>query len=83
VREGFAADLLVVDGNPLANLRVLYPTGTEIEVGGKASWGGGIEWTIKDGIPYHVPVLMGEVRDLVARARAKRDAGASAGGPPK
>ena len=31
--------------------------------------GGGIEWTIKDGIPYHVPTLLREVRDIVGRAR--------------
>jgi hypothetical protein len=34
--------------------------------------GGGIEWTIKDGIPYHVPTLMKEVKDMVAEARAAR-----------
>jgi hypothetical protein len=34
--------------------------------------GGGIEWTIKDGIPYHVPTLMREVRDMVSKARAQR-----------
>jgi hypothetical protein len=34
--------------------------------------GGGIEWTIKDGIPYHVPTLMKEVKDLVAKGRAER-----------
>jgi hypothetical protein len=34
--------------------------------------GGGIEWTIKDGIPYHVPVLMKEVKDMVTAERAKR-----------
>ena len=34
--------------------------------------GGGIEWTIKDGIPYHVPTLMREVKEMVARARAQR-----------
>ena len=28
--------------------------------------GGGIEWTIKDGIPYHVPTLLREVREIVA-----------------
>ena len=32
--------------------------------------GGGIEWTIKDGIPYHVPTLMKEVKDMVEKARA-------------
>ena len=35
----------------------------------QAVHGGGIEWTIKDGIPYHVPTLMREVRDMVAAAR--------------
>ena len=29
VRAGFTADLIVVNGNPLENLKVLYPTGTE------------------------------------------------------
>jgi len=29
----------------------------------------GIEWTIKDGIPYHVPTLMKQVKDMVATAR--------------
>jgi hypothetical protein len=29
-----------------------------------------VEWTIKDGIPYHGPTLMREVKEMVARARA-------------
>jgi imidazolonepropionase-like amidohydrolase len=61
VRPGYAADLIVVNGNPLADLKVLYPTGP-----------GGIEWTIKDGIPYHGPTLMKEVKEIVARARRDR-----------
>jgi imidazolonepropionase-like amidohydrolase len=85
VREGFIADLLVVNGNPLDDLKVLNPAGTDVmlingrpvsnyTVAGptdrlQVARGGGIEWTIKDGIPYHVPTLMREVRDMVARAR--------------
>jgi hypothetical protein len=85
VREGFVADLLVVNGNPLDNLKVLNPYGTDVMVvNGKpvsnytvvspgdqvqVIRGGGIEWTIKDGIPYHVPTLMREVRGMVAQAR--------------
>jgi hypothetical protein len=38
----------------------------------KNAHGGGIEWTIKDGIPYHVPTLMKEVKEMVARARTER-----------
>ena len=91
VRQGYMADLLVVNGNPVDNLRVLNPYGVEImtydgrpvssyaPVGAtdpkvKFTRGGGIEWTIKDGIPYHVPTLMGEVKDMVAKARAQRPA---------
>ncbi len=33
--------------------------------------GGGIEWTIKDGLPYDVPTLMKEVKDMVTKARTK------------
>jgi imidazolonepropionase-like amidohydrolase len=88
VREGFIADLLVVNGNPLENLKLLSPSGTDIMLlNGTAApnyapigpsdkvqpaHGGGIEWTIKDGIPYHVPTLMREVKDMVARARAQK-----------
>jgi imidazolonepropionase-like amidohydrolase len=60
VRAGWLADLVVVDGNPLENLKRL------------AVHHGGIEWTIKDGILYHAPRLAGEVRTMVEQARGKR-----------
>ncbi len=89
VRQGFIADLLVVNGNPVENLRLLNPYGTDVlTYDGKAvnnysplvpgdpkikvERGGGIEWTIKEGIPYHVPTLMKEVRAMVEEARAAR-----------
>ena len=69
VRAGFAADLIVVNGNPLENLKVLYPTGVDEIRDGKSVHKGGVEWTIKDGIPYHVPELMTKVKQMVADAR--------------
>jgi hypothetical protein len=72
VRLGFKADLIVVNGNPLENLKVLYPTGVEDVKDGRVVHTGGVEWTIKDGIPYHGPTLMREVKDIVAKARAER-----------
>jgi len=57
VRPGYLADLIVVNGNPLENMKVLYPTA------------GGVEWTIKDGICYHAPTLAKEVREMVAKAK--------------
>jgi imidazolonepropionase-like amidohydrolase len=55
VRAGFAGDLMVVNRNPLEDLKALYPPG--------------IEWTIKDGIPYHGATLMKRVKDIVTAAR--------------
>ncbi len=71
IRPGYRADLAVVNGNPLENLRVLYPTGTDVNVEGRPVRSGGVEWTIKDGIPYHGPTLMSTVREIVRDARAQ------------
>jgi hypothetical protein len=88
VRQGFIADLLVVNGNPLDDLRILNPYGADImTVDGKPvssysavdpatqdvrnARGGGIEWTIKDGVPYHVPTLSKEITAMVEKTRAE------------
>jgi imidazolonepropionase-like amidohydrolase len=90
IRPGFIGDLLVINGNPLENLRVMNPYGTDRmlykgqiidnysgivkpdDQNVTQVHGGGIEWTIKDGIPYHVPTLMKEVREMVAKARSDK-----------
>jgi adenine deaminase len=72
VRVGWLADLIVVNGNPLEDFKVLYATGTETIKDGKAVHTGGVEWTVKDGIPYHGPTLLKEVKDMVAAARAAK-----------
>ena len=71
VRAGWAADLIVVNGNPLENLKVLYPTGVDEIREGKTVHTGGVEWTIKDGIPYHGPELLAKVKEMVAAARKR------------
>jgi len=72
VRVGYKADLIVVNGNPLENLKVLSPLGVDQISDGKVVHGGGIEWTIKDGIPFYVPAVAAEVRAMVAKARQTR-----------
>ena len=72
VRAGYLADLIVVNGNPLENLKVLYPTGIDDVRGGRAVHSGGVEWTIKDGITYHGPTLLAEVKEMVTAARQAR-----------
>jgi adenine deaminase len=74
IRVGRKADLVVVKGNPLANLKLLFPTGTIHldDATGKTERIGGIAWTIKDGILYDGKQLRQEIRDMVARAKAER-----------
>ncbi len=75
VLPGLAADLAVVHGNPLANLKALYPTGCDFYVDGKSVSGGGVRYAIKAGWVYHGPTLLDEVRDIVRKARASPGAG--------
>jgi len=71
IRVGYKADMIVVNGNPLENFKVLSPLGVEEIRDGKTVKTGGIEWTIRDGVPFHAPTLAAEVRALVAAARKK------------
>jgi imidazolonepropionase-like amidohydrolase len=68
VRAGMLADLVLVEGNPIANLKVLYGTGA-IRVNdqtGKPERHGGVRYTIKDGIVYDAKQLLADVEKLVA-----------------
>jgi imidazolonepropionase-like amidohydrolase len=65
VRQGHLADVIVVKGNPLADLKVFYPP---LE-GAAAGTNAGVAWTIKDGIPYDAPRMLREVRELVQNAK--------------
>lgn len=75
VRAGFLADLIVVDGNPLEDLKVLYPGGTTRITDGREARTDGVQWTVKGGVPYHGPTLLREVKAMVDSARAARPAG--------
>ena len=58
-----------MNGNPLENLKILYAPGVDEIRDGKVVHSG-VEWTIKDGIPYSVPALVADVKEIVAKARA-------------
>jgi imidazolonepropionase-like amidohydrolase len=72
ILPGLAADLAIVDGNPLANLKCLYPSGGETGTDGEGVATGGVRFTIKDGWVYHAPTLFAAVRALVARERERQ-----------
>ncbi len=67
IRPGHTADIVIVNGNPLENLQVLMPRGLNETL--DAQSGGGIAWTIKDGIPYRAETLLEHARSVVAEAR--------------
>ena len=76
VRPGALADLMIVDQNPLANLKVLYANGALKlnEQTGKPEWIGGVKYTIKDGIVYDAKKLMEDVARMVEDQRKKMPA---------
>jgi hypothetical protein len=71
IRAGWLADLIVVDGNPLEDMKVLYAGGIPTIRNGQESRTLGVEWTIKDGIPYNGPQLVREVKAIVDKAKAR------------
>ena len=74
VREGFLADLVVVDENPIDDLKVLYGTGVVRlnDETGKAERKGGIVYTIKDGIVYDARQLLSDVARMVEEQKRER-----------
>jgi imidazolonepropionase-like amidohydrolase len=71
IRAGYLADLIVVDGNPLEDLKVLYAGGMAALRDGKEMRTLGPEWVVKDGIPYSGPQLVREIKAIVAKAKAR------------
>ena len=70
VRPGFKADLIVVDGSPLHNMKVLYATGLQVEENGKLVQRGGVKYTIKDGVVFDATQLAADVKEMVRKARS-------------
>lgn len=74
VQVGKLADLVIVPGNPLDNLKLLYGTGhTRLNYEtGAIEQVGGVRWTIKDGVVYDAPALLDEVAQMVEAQRSTR-----------
>ncbi len=75
VAEGFLADLVIVEENPLEDLKVLYGTGVVRlnDDTGEAERKGGILYTIKDGIVYDAKQLLADVAAMVEEQKKQRD----------
>jgi hypothetical protein len=66
VSVGKLADFVVIDENPLQNLKVLYGTGAiKLTEDNEVVRVGGVKYTIKDGIIYDAKALLQEVKQMV------------------
>ncbi len=82
IRPGLLADLVIVDQNPLENLKVLYGTGAVKlnDATGAVERVGGVKYTIKDGIVYDAKRLLADVAAMVEKQKAQRRTQTTAGG---
>ncbi len=73
VRPGLLADLVIIDENPLENLKVLYGTGAVRlnDETGEPERVGGVRLTIKDGIVYDAQQLLADVAAMVEEQKAE------------
>ncbi len=73
IRPGLLADLVIVPENPVANLKVLYGTGT-IRLNddtNQVERVGGVKYVIKDGIIYDAKKLLADVERIVLESKKK------------
>ncbi|WP_338874436.1 amidohydrolase family protein [Spirosoma sp. SC4-14] len=74
VEVGKLADFVIVDQNPLANLKVLYGTGAiHLNDKNEVERVGGVTYTVKDGVVYDAKKLLADVRQMVAEAKQKEN----------
>ncbi len=72
VEVGKLADFVIVDENPLANLKVLYGTGAiKLTEENKVIRAGGVSYTVKDGIVFDAKKLLADVKKMVDDEKAE------------
>ncbi|MBI4471981.1 MAG: amidohydrolase family protein [Acidobacteria bacterium] len=82
IREGLLADMVIVDQNPIENIKVLFGTGFPRlnDKTGKVERVGGVKWTIKDGIIYDAKKLLADVAGMVEKQKQERQKKAATAG---
>ncbi len=71
IEVGKLADMVLVAENPIADLKVLYGTGSiRLTEENEVERTKGIQYTIKDGIVYDAKELLKDVRDMVKEAKS-------------
>ena len=70
IEIGKKADFVIVEENPIKNLKVLYGTGAiKLSAENEVKRVGGVAYTIKDGIIFDAKSLLKDVREMVSAAK--------------
>lgn len=73
IEVGKLADFVIVEENPLQNLKVLYGTGAiKLTEDNEVVRVGGVKYTIKDGVIYDAKALLEDVREMVDKDKEER-----------
>ncbi|HET8864479.1 MAG TPA: amidohydrolase family protein [Gracilimonas sp.] len=74
IEVGKLADMVIVDANPMENLKVLYGTGAiYVNEENEPVRKGGVRYTIKDGIVFDAKQLLKDVAEMVEAAKAEEN----------
>lgn len=74
VAVGKIADLVLVEENPLENLKVLYGTGAiKLNENNEVVRVGGVKYTISKGVIYDAKMLLQQVKAMVDEAKTKEN----------
>ena len=72
IEIGKLADLIIIEENPLQNLKVLYGTGAiKLTEDNEVVRVGGVKYTVKDGIIYDAKKLLEDVKKMVKEEKEK------------
>ena len=76
IRPGYTADLLVLTANPLDDFKVMYGTGaTRQGPDGRVVHEKAIKYTIRAGVVMDSQALLGDVQNMVAKAKSVHTTG--------
>ena len=74
VQIGKFADFVIIEENPLENLKSLYGTGAiKLNEENEVIRTGGVKYTVKDGIIYDAKRLLKEVKKMVDEKKAEEN----------